>query len=231
MTRNELPQTRSLKDKNWYWIDKAIIQEYAKQIGAVGIAVYNYLASLADTNQTCFPSQKHIAEVLGYSRTTVCITIKKLEKHGLIAVDKRSRYYCVYRLLKVRCKAHKTQMLGTLNSDVKHANTNNTIVTRLNNDTGAENVEVAANGKLPHKDFIPKTKEELLALDLAEDLNDHRNLSTYLTYSRKYPESLLRRALGEAKEVPTNRIKKSRAALFNHIIKSYEKEPHHNPGN
>ena len=60
-----------------------------------------------------------------------------------------------------------------------------------------------------------------LALDLADELNDRKNLSLYLRYTRKYPESFLRRVLGEVKEIPFERIKKSKAAIFSYLVKKY----------
>ncbi len=80
----------------------------------------------------CFPSQKCIAEALGYSRATVNRAIKALKKHGLIGVDRRSRHHCTYRLLKVRCSTDKTQMSDERNSDYQ-VNTNNNKFTRNNN--------------------------------------------------------------------------------------------------
>jgi hypothetical protein len=60
-----------------------------------------------------------------------------------------------------------------------------------------------------------------LALDLARGLDDLKGLRLYLHYAKKYPEGALRRALSEARAVPANQIKKSRGALFNHLIKKY----------
>lgn len=74
------------------------------------------------------------------------------------------------------------------------------------------------------KEFQPRTREELLALDLAEGLDDRKSLPLYLSYARRYPEHLLRRTLGEVREIPSEKIKKSRGALFNHIIRKYGKE-------
>lgn len=69
-----------------------------------------------------------------------------------------------------------------------------------------------------YKTFNPKTREELLALDLAEALEDIDGLPLYLSYAKKYPEGLLRQVLGEVKEIPADRIKKSRGALFNYMV-------------
>lgn len=74
------------------------------------------------------------------------------------------------------------------------------------------------------KQFIPKNKEQLLALDLPEDLNDRQGLALYLSYCKRYPESLLRKVLGEVKEMPSEKVKKSRAALFNHLIQQYDQK-------
>ena len=66
--------------------------------------------------------------------------------------------------------------------------------------------------------FKPETKEELLALDLAQGLNDLQGLQFYLSYARRYPESFLRKILAEVRQIPAIKIKKSRGALFNHLV-------------
>lgn len=68
------------------------------------------------------------------------------------------------------------------------------------------------------------TKEEILARDLAEGLNDKANLKFYLSVCRKYPESFLREIYGQVKEIPESKIKKSRGALFNYLIQKYDKK-------
>jgi biotin operon repressor len=123
-------EIRDLRNGDWYWIHKAVIRHYTPKVGTTGIAVYNLLTSMANSSQGCFPSQKYIAECLGCSRTTVNKTLKVLEKNGLVKIERRSRYHCVYRLLKVRCKARETQMLSRGNSDVQNLNTNNNKLTR-----------------------------------------------------------------------------------------------------
>ncbi len=114
-------EVRDLRNGNWYWIHRAVIKEYTPKIGSTGIAVYNFLASCADTRQSCFPSQKYIAENLGYSRATVNKAIQVLEANDLIRIEKRSRYHCVYHLLKVRGKDCKTQKSNKGNSDVNQS--------------------------------------------------------------------------------------------------------------
>jgi len=230
MIKDEKPTVRDLKGGDWYWMDKAVIQQYTPKVGAIGIAVYNFLASLVDRSQRCFPSQKYIAEFLGYSRATVNKALKLLKRNGLIGIEKRSRYHCVYHLLKVRCKAGETEISSRENSDVNQEDANDNKLTRMNNNIDIENRKTLDSNSI-FKGFRPRNRRELLALDLAEALNDHRGLALYLSYSKKYPEPLLRKVLGEVKEIPFEKIRKSRAALFNHLIQRYAQKTLENPGN
>ena len=72
------------------------------------------------------------------------------------------------------------------------------------------------------------TKKELLARDLAAGLDDEANLRFYLSVCRKYPEGFLRKTYGQVKEIPLNKIKKSRGALFNYLIQKHEKNNNRN---
>jgi biotin operon repressor len=210
-------EIREMRDGAWYWIHKALIREYLPKIKATGLAVYSLLASLADRNQTCYPSQKYLSQISGYSRATINRALKLLEKEGLIAIHKRGRKYCSYQLLRLpRCKEAETQMLTGRNSDVKFFDTNKNILTRNIN-----NNDIAVMNFLNSKASKGESREELLALDLAQALNDRKNLKLYLSLARKYPESFLRQILGEVREIPLGRMRKGRAALFNYLVKKY----------
>lgn len=215
---NEQNELRNFNDGEWCWINKLVIQEYTSKVGPIGITVYCFLASMVDSEQKCFPSQKYIAENLGCSRATVSRTLKRLESNKLIRIEKRNRYHCAYQLSRVSI-TDETQMSHTGNSDLHQSYTNDNYLIRIINDI---DIEKSLNEQ--GKEFIPKTREELLALDLADALNDRKALALYLSYSRRFPESLLRKALGEAKEMPEEQIRKSRAALFNHLVRKYVKE-------
>ena len=69
-----------------------------------------------------------------------------------------------------------------------------------------------------------QSKSTELAMDIASALGDHKNLALYISYSRRYPVWLLRKVLGEVKEIPAEKIKKSRGALFNYLVQKYAKE-------
>ena len=215
---NEQNELRNFNDGEWCWINKSVIQEYTSKVGPIGITVYCFLASMVDSEQKCFPSQKYIAEKLGCSRATVSRTLKRLESNGLIRIEKRNRYHCAYHLSRISI-TDETQMSHTRNSDLRQSYTNDNYLIRNINDI---DIEKPLNEQ--GKEFTPKTREELLALDLADVLNDRNALALYLSYARRFPESLLRKALGEAKEIPEGQIRKSRAALFNHLVRKYVKE-------
>lgn len=95
--------SRQMKRGGWYWLDKAVIRHFTPKVGLSGIAVYNALASMVDTRQTCFPSQGYIATVLGCSRTTVMKAINALVQHRLVVIEKGQRYPQLYRLLAPPC--------------------------------------------------------------------------------------------------------------------------------
>lgn len=100
-------KTRQIEDGNWCWVDKTIVQNYTQKVRALGIVVYGYLACLVDADQICYPSQQHIAQALGCSRSSICRALGRLEKNGLIAVDKdTSGYPHRYRLLQVGCDSN-----------------------------------------------------------------------------------------------------------------------------
>lgn len=74
------------------------------------------------------------------------------------------------------------------------------------------------------EDFRPRNKKEVLALEIAEALGDREGLALYLSYCKRYPESVILRAYGEAKEVPFRSIRKSRGALFTYLVQKYAAE-------
>lgn len=72
-----------------------------------------------------------------------------------------------------------------------------------------------------NKNRIPS--DDRLAWKLAAALNDYKGIALYRSYARKYPEAILWEALRKAQEIPVYKIKKSRAALFNHLVQTMMK--------
>ena len=77
------------------------------------------------------------------------------------------------------------------------------------------------------RQFKPRNESDLLAIDMATLLHDQKNLVLYRSYSKKYPAWLLRRVLSEVKQLPPEKIKKSRGALFNYLVQTYAKKNTH----
>jgi len=217
MTKKEKNKVRDLRDGKWYWINRDVLYIYGRKLRASGIAVYNALVSFANPKtQSCFPTQKALAEITGLSRRTVLRKIKLLKELGLVKMEKK-RGSCIYHILEVDVPNGTQPYDRNDTSCVTKDHTNNNNITRININNNANKKTL----NFSSKGFSPKIKEELLALDLAKELNDRKNLSLYLHYARCYPEPFLRKVLGEVKEIPEERIKKSKAALFTYLVKKY----------
>ena len=74
----------------------------------------------------------------------------------------------------------------------------------------------------------PQTKRELFAQTIAQAFNDEQHLRLYLQCCKKYPLTLVYRAYAEARSLPPEQIKKSRAALFFYLINRFSHERREN---
>jgi len=221
MKKDEEIEIRSIKRGKWYWIDKSILKNYASELKSSGLAVYNVLAYFANSkSQSCFPTQKTMADLIGLSRRTVSRKIRLLKEKELIAVKRLNGRFKYFLLFPKESKDHR----GCDKKDISvetRGNTNKNYRIRINNNVNEDKKFLNLN---TFKKIKPKTREELLALDLAKGLNDRKSFPFYLTVARQYPEQLLRKLLGEVKEIPPEKLKKSRAALFNFLLKQYAEE-------
>jgi len=133
---------RRIDDKNWYWISRSILKQYGHILGPAGLAVYNVLASYANSkSQTCFPTQETIAERIGLCRETVNRKVKLLREKRLIRV-KRLKGRCLYFLLKPDVILNHTPCDGRITRDVTQNHINNNkeiIINNKNNGTDGFN--------------------------------------------------------------------------------------------
>jgi hypothetical protein len=60
-----------------------------------------------------------------------------------------------------------------------------------------------------------------LANEIADTLQDREALPVFLSYTRKYTESHLRRILMKVMSIPEDSIRKSRGALFTFLINQH----------
>jgi DNA-binding MarR family transcriptional regulator len=95
-------ETRDLKRGGWYWISRAFLLSHGRALKPSGIAVYNVLASFANSKtQSCFPTHKTIARIAGTSKRTVSEKIQLLEEMKLIRRE-RQEGQSIYHLLECR---------------------------------------------------------------------------------------------------------------------------------
>lgn len=132
---------RDIRNGEWFWVQKEILA--SKLINASDKLVYSALAYYAhNRTQKCFPSYTKMAELTGVSRPTVVKALKALVEHGFVSVKKKGGKVNLYKLLKVASKnslpvkkKHRTSK-NKVPALVKKRHTNNTNITRLNNNKG-----------------------------------------------------------------------------------------------
>jgi DNA replication protein DnaD len=118
--QDEKAKVRDVRNGDWYWISKVVLDEYGKKIQPIGIAIYNCLAEYANQEGFCFPSHKHIAEKIGSSISSVQRGIRILIKLGLIS-KKRKRLHNVYYLLKIdRSDRPNSKQIGQPDQHIGH---------------------------------------------------------------------------------------------------------------
>ena len=92
----------------------------------------------------------------------------------------------------------------------------------INNIDRKDTIDSNDNDRANDRNSFYLMKEEILAGDLADGLDDKLNFAFYLSVARRYPEDFLRKVYSHVKEIPLNKIKKSRGALFNYLVQKYE---------
>jgi len=75
---------------------------------------------------------------------------------------------------------------------------------------------------------LPKTREQELAQEIARGLGEEELLPIYLSFVRRYPEDVIRRAYQETIAFPIESIRKTRGAVFNYLLKKYAREAQSN---
>lgn len=65
------------------------------------------------------------------------------------------------------------------------------------------------------------SKEEKLAREIADVLNDTESLTVHIGFVEKYSEAFLRKTLQKVLSIPENQIRKTRGALFTYLVKQH----------
>ena len=189
-----------------------------------------------------------ISSEMGIKRDTIIRWLNILRKHGYIATRNTGRGLFIqirqWENLSpdvgnmTQQKQDKSNWCGENNpaSEMAYISQNEP----NSNKKQADPIDISINNKLYNIDidrncspdfplkgkthFTPRNKQQLLACDLARELHDSKGLPFYLSCTKKYPEPVIRKVLGQVREIPSEKITKSRAALFNHMIQQYDQK-------
>jgi hypothetical protein len=77
-------KVRDLRNKQFFVVDDVYLNGYARLLGAIASVVYFSLCRHADKDQSCFPSQKFIAEEFNIGQRTVRDKLRLLEECNII---------------------------------------------------------------------------------------------------------------------------------------------------
>ncbi len=132
---------RDQREPGWFFVDNEIIDKYASQIGAYGVAVYSVLCRHCrnSTQQVTNLSQRDIAASLGISQDRVRKSLSALADFSLIAVEVPERprpgIISTITLLKVKTTerhtfsyAHELNATRSRNKEDKTKTETNTIL-------------------------------------------------------------------------------------------------------
>lgn len=94
------PQVRDLRNGDWLWINKLILDH--PYLTSSAKIVYSALAYFADNStQKAYPGIEKLGELTGLNRSTVMRSIEKLEEYYFIRVEKKEGRVNRYILLKL----------------------------------------------------------------------------------------------------------------------------------
>lgn len=233
MSRIGDKRVRRMQDGQWYWASKPVVQKFAREIGFLALAVYHFLASMADKNQSCFPSQTRIAKCLGCSRSSVGRAIASLRANGLVSVEKSdssNRYFLL------SAESSTDEASGELSEapdeppkasgGAYRCDTNNLRISK--SDTSVRHLLNQGKGK--GEKVRQRGNEELLARDLAIALGEPDEYELYLSLTQSYPEPFLREMLSKVNQTPRHKIKKNRAAYFTYLVRLHGQKFFHHFG-
>lgn len=82
-------EVRDFREKAFFMVDDAYLNGYARVCGLSATGVYLSLCRHANKDQKAWPSIRRIASELAITSRTVITAIKRLEKQGIIVVERK----------------------------------------------------------------------------------------------------------------------------------------------
>jgi hypothetical protein len=92
-------EIRDAREKEFFIIDDAYFNGFAKVCGVMATAVYMGLCRHAGKDQTCFPSVELMGARLGAGKSSIMRGLRELETHKIIKVDRLQGQPNIYTLL------------------------------------------------------------------------------------------------------------------------------------
>jgi len=176
------------------------------------------LSTFMDAEGRCFPSQEALARALGISRTAVTKRIKSLlafrwQGKPLVSAKK-------VRSLKGKFDNTVYTILPESSLRIFDNNINKPSHVNASHVAGGHTNQIQTTNKILNTVTEKKTcKTDPLALQLANDMGDIKNIAYYKKVAQEVPTSILLRSRGEVLE--EKNIKKSAGAMFAYLVKKY----------
>ncbi len=214
--------------------------KHSKQMGQ-SIWLFLFLLLEADSKEgTLVKSVKEISREMGRPIGTIKKWLRVLKKHGYIQTQRADHSQFIHiRNYKTTDRANQRQKIDQ-NSSIKESqsapseegqkqprapyfNGNfakvSDVLDRIDiNKYINIDIDREINSfKNQKKEFVPRNKEGLLALDIARGLGDIKGIKYYFSVCKKYPEPIIRRIYNHVKELPDEKVK-NRGKLFNFLI-------------
>lgn len=175
------------------------------------------LATFMDAQGRCFPSQEALSRALGISRTAVSKRMKSLlafrwEGKPLVSARKvRGGHGRFENTIYTILPASSLRIFDDGQGKASQVNASHVADVHPNQSHKSNKINTVTEQGI--------SKLDPLALRLARDMEDARNLAYYQKVVRELPATLLMRARGEVLE--EQHIKKSRGAMFAYLVKKH----------
>jgi hypothetical protein len=96
-------ELRDLRERDWFTVDNEFVKgKWLRLLKGCPTSVYFALCRHADEKMLSFPGVLHLIDETGYGKLQIMRSIKMLEFHRLISVDREKGQHNIYSLLNKR---------------------------------------------------------------------------------------------------------------------------------
>lgn len=206
-----------MKQKRFHW--QALYRElvchpegeHYKKLGKVGWLMVYILTEAGDDGIYTGSSQK-IADDMGLYILTVRAWLRHLERSKYITIEGRWDSMKI-KILKPSGAAYTRKAVEKGKSAKKSKN---------NSANDNDNINIYNNDNDSNDN--DGTSQKLTAEYIAKSFGDEDNIAFYIHAFGSYPEKVIRKAFQQVNTMPARKIKRSRGALFNYLLKKFNEE-------